>query len=48
MATNGVEPAIAAGESQVCSGGKRLISNGPFIESHYHAGEPDLHIGALN
>ena len=34
---NGMKPETVAVESQVCSGGKRLISNGPFISVHYHA-----------
>jgi hypothetical protein len=28
---NGEEPEMAAAESQLCSGGRRLISKGPFI-----------------
>ena len=35
---NGVESEIVAAESQIRSGGRRLISKGPFIESHYHTG----------
>jgi len=38
MATNGMESEVAVAESQIRSGGKRLISKGPFIESHYNAG----------
>jgi len=28
---NGVEPEMAAAESQIRSGGRRLISKGPFM-----------------
>jgi hypothetical protein len=35
MATNGVGLEIEVAESQIRSGGRRLISNRPFIESHY-------------
>lgn len=38
--TIGVGPETSVGEFQVCSGGRRLTSNGPFIRSHYHAGVP--------
>jgi hypothetical protein len=34
MAMIGVELEFTAAESQVLSGGRRLISKGPFIESH--------------
>ena len=30
---NGAEPEMAGAESQLRSGGRRLISNGPFIGS---------------
>jgi len=33
---NGVEPEMAAAESQLRSGGRRLISKGPFICLYYH------------
>ena len=33
----GVESEIAVAESHTRSGGRRLISNGPFIESHYRS-----------
>ena len=36
MAMIGVELEFTAAESQIRSGGRRLISNGPFMESHYH------------
>jgi hypothetical protein len=32
----GVEPEMAAAESQFRSGGRRLISKGPFIYLLYH------------
>lgn len=35
MATNGVELEIEVAESKIRSGGRRLISNGPFIGSLY-------------
>ena len=35
----GVESEIAVEESQIRSGGRRLISNGPFIDAHYHTGK---------
>jgi len=38
MAMNGVAPEAAAADSQVCSGGRRLISKGPFISSDYRIG----------
>jgi hypothetical protein len=41
MAMIGVESEIAVEESQIRSGGRRLTSNGPFIGSHYHTGEPE-------
>jgi len=36
METNDMESEVAVAESQIRSGGKRLISKGPFIGSHYH------------
>jgi hypothetical protein len=38
MATMGDESEIAVAESHIRSGGRRLTSNGPFIEAHYHTG----------
>ena len=34
---NGAYTGTAPVESNNFSGGRRLISNGPFIESHYHS-----------
>jgi hypothetical protein len=38
MAMNGVESEVVVAESQIRSGGRRLTSNGPFIESYYDIG----------
>lgn len=34
----GAGPELATVRSQIRSGGKRLISNGPFMDSCYHPG----------